>query len=168
MPQPLGRPAKLPGLADTPCRQKGASLIEILVAVLVLSLGLLGLAGMHLRSLRASLSSEQRTQAVFLGQYLMELMRVDKASALQGAYNTSGGTATPVCTPPALPTANFAQAELRQWMLAAKASIGPQNPGKTCAAVDCNSAGLCTVRLQWDDSLGGGLSEQSITLTSGL
>ncbi len=153
-------------LASSPRRQRGASLIEILVATLVLSLGMLGLAGMHLRSLRASLSSAQRTQAVFLSQYLLELIRVDRASALQGAYNTSGGLAAPVCTPPALPTANFAQAEFRGWMLTAKAHVGTIHPDRTCAAVDCNSAGLCTVRLQWDDSPGGGTSDQSMTVTS--
>lgn len=150
--------------------QAGASLIEILVAALILSLGLLGLAGMQARALRASISSEQRTQAIFLSHYLLDLMRVDQVSALQGVYNTPGGLSNPACAASALPTPaiNFAQTELRVWVDRVKASIGTANPAKTCVAVDCTQAGVCTVRLHWDDSPAGGLADQAITVTSRL
>ncbi len=144
---------------------RGVSLIEILVAVLILSVGVLGLAGMQVRALRTSISSEQKTQAVVLAHYLLELMRVDRTSALDGLYNTTGGLTTPLCAVPAVPAAgSFASSELRDWMLSVQTGLGPAaNP---CVAVACDALGLCSVRLQWDDTAAGGLPDQSLTVTS--
>ena len=148
---------------------RGASLIEILVAVLILSVGVLGLAAMQVRSMRTTISSEQKTQAVVLAQYLLDLMRVDRSSAVQGLYNTAGGLAAPLCVLPAVPAAGaFASAELRSWMASVQAGLGPAAAASTCVAVDCDVLGLCSVRLQWDDTAAGGLPDQSLTLTSRL
>ncbi|MEY4710617.1 MAG: type pilus modification protein PilV [Pseudomonadota bacterium] len=161
-------PAAL-GCSRRPRRAHGASLIEILVAVLVLSLGLLGLASMQVRALRALISSEQRTQAVALIHSLLEVMRVDRASALGGDYNTLGGTATPLCTLPPAPAAGLlAQAQLREWLDDAKDRLGPGQAATTCAVVACDAQGVCSVRLQWDDRAAGGPSDQSVTVTSRL
>jgi type IV pilus assembly protein PilV len=143
---------------------RGASLIEILVAVLILSVGVLGLAAMQVRSMRTTISSEQKTQAVILAHYLLDLMRVDRSSAVQGLYNTAGGLAAPLC---ALPAAGaFASSELRSWMASVQAGLGPAAVASTCVAVDCDALGLCSVRLQWDDTAAGGLPDQSLTVTS--
>ncbi len=160
---PLARRGRSPqGTAG----QRGASLIELLVAVLILSLGLLGLAGMQARALRAQMSSEQRTQAVVLVQELLEVMRVDRASAMQGDYNTAGGADTPLCAVPSA-AASFAQLALSDWLTQAKASLGGDQ-ATTCAVVTCDALGVCSVQLAWDDSAAGGLSNQSIALTSRL
>lgn len=152
-----------------PCDARGVSLIEILVAVLILSVGVLGLTAMQVRSMRASISSEQKTQAVVLAQYLLDLMRVDRESAVQGLYNTAGGLAAPICALPAVSAAGaFASSELRSWMASVQAGLGPAAAASTCVAVDCDVLGLCSVRLQWDDTAAGGLPHQSLTLTSRL
>lgn len=146
---------------------RGVSLIEILVAVLILSVGVLGLAAMQVRSMRATISSEQKTQAVVLAQYLLDLMRVDRSSAVQGLYNTAGGLAAPICALPAIPAAGaFASSELPGWMASVQAGLGPG--ASTCVAVNCDALALCSVRLQWDDTAAGGLPDQSLTLTSRL
>lgn len=138
------------------------------MAVLILSLGLLGLAGMQARALRAQVSSEQRTQAVVLINALLEVMRVDRASAVQGRYDTAGGAATPLCTVPSVAAAaSLAQRELSDWLTQAKASLGG-DPATTCAVVTCDALGVCSVQLEWDDSAAGGLSNQSIAVTSRL
>lgn len=145
---------------------RGVSLIEILVAVLILSVGVLGLAAMQVRSMRATISSEQKTQAVVLAQYLLDLMRVDRSSAVQGLYNT-GGLAAPICALPAVSAADeFARSELRGWMASVQAGLGPG--ASTCVAVNCDALALCSVRLQWDDTSAGGLPDQSLTVTSRL
>lgn len=146
-------------------RHQGASLVEILVAVLVLSLGLLGLAGMQLRALRGSHSSVQRTQAVILGQYLLDLMRVDRQSALQGSYNTPATAAAPLlCALPSGTPTGLAQLESRAWFAEVKSKLGRANDSTTCVRVVCDLQGLCSVQLQWDDSASGGLPVQRLSL----
>ncbi len=150
-------------------RPRGASLVEVLVAVLVLSVGLLGLVGMQLRALRGNQSSVQRTQAVFLGQYLLDLMRVDRQSALQGDYNTSDSLTAPgLCALPSPPsaTAGLARNESHAWFTQVKSQLGRIDDSTTCVRVHCDTQGLCTVEVQWDDSASGGLPAQSLSLST--
>ncbi|WP_347136699.1 type IV pilus modification protein PilV [Parahaliea mediterranea] len=56
-------------------RQSGAGLVEVLIAVLVLAIGLLGLVGMQLAAKRASYEATQRTIATGLVRDLIERMR---------------------------------------------------------------------------------------------
>jgi len=154
---------------ETTGRQRGASLIEILVAVLILSLGLLGLASMQLRAMRGAVSSVQRTQAVILSHYILDLMRVDRVAASGGLYNTPGGLNQPLCAAPQAAPANFSQAELFDWFTRVKAQIGQPADVTTCAAIDCNAqSGVCTIQLQWDDSASGGLPNQTLAITTQL
>jgi len=57
--------------------QKGFTLIEILITVIVLSIGLLGLAGLQISGLRANLSSEARSKASILANDIAERMRTN-------------------------------------------------------------------------------------------
>lgn len=56
-------------------KQHGASLIEVLVALLIFTVGLLGLAAMQLNSLQSTADSGQRSQSVWLMQDFIERMR---------------------------------------------------------------------------------------------
>lgn len=55
--------------------QKGVTLIEVLVTLLVTTVGLLGLAALQLNAMQATVDSSQRSQAVWLMQDLIERMR---------------------------------------------------------------------------------------------
>lgn len=57
--------------------QKGFTLIEILITVIVLSIGLLGLAGLQINGLRANMSSETRSKATLLANDIAERMRTN-------------------------------------------------------------------------------------------
>ncbi len=57
--------------------QTGSSLIEVLVTLLVFSVGLLGLAAMQLNALQGSADSGQRSQAVWLAQDMAERIRAN-------------------------------------------------------------------------------------------
>ncbi|MBY5970152.1 type IV pilus modification protein PilV [Halomonas denitrificans] len=59
---------------STPARQRGFSLLEALVALLLLSVGLLGIAGLQLRSLQGAHSSIQRSLADLAAQDARELL----------------------------------------------------------------------------------------------
>ena len=60
-------------------RQSGFSMIEVLIALLVLAFGLLGLAFMQTLNLRYTKSAQQRTQAVNLASELLDTMRANRS-----------------------------------------------------------------------------------------
>lgn len=63
--------------------QHGFSLIEVLVAVVVLSFGLLGMVGVQAFAMQANRDSRQQAQAASLARELSELMRNNNIVALQ-------------------------------------------------------------------------------------
>lgn len=74
-------------------RQSGISLIEVLVAVLVLAIGLLGIAGLQTAALATNFSSYQSTQAAALSQSMAERMRANAAGVIAGNYSLTAGSA---------------------------------------------------------------------------
>ena len=68
-----------------PSASRGFTLLEVLVALLVLSIGLLGLAGMQTLSLKNNNSALMRSQAVVLAYDAIDLMRSNRAGALKGS-----------------------------------------------------------------------------------
>jgi type IV pilus assembly protein PilV len=70
------------GMKTTICRsvnqEAGIALIEVLVAVLVLAIGLLGMAAMQVQSSQMTNGAEQRTQAILLTADMMERIRANR------------------------------------------------------------------------------------------
>lgn len=62
-------------MTPAPARERGLSMIEVMVAVLVLSLGLLGLAALQGVSLRNNQSANYRTQATNLAYEFIDTAR---------------------------------------------------------------------------------------------
>ena len=76
-------------------RQRGHSLIEVLISMVVLAIGLLGLAGLQTRVSVAEMESYQRTQALLLVQDMADRIATN-ASALRA--DIKNGTTTSVYT----------------------------------------------------------------------
>ncbi|QQP98069.1 type IV pilus modification protein PilV [Lysobacter enzymogenes] len=76
------------GAVRRPRSQRGLSLIEVLISVLVLGMGLLGLAMLQTTNLRLAQSSNQRTIATNLGSDLLDDIRSNRLLAAQygGTY----------------------------------------------------------------------------------
>ena len=81
-------------------RQAGFSLLEVLIATLVLSAGLLGLAGLQIAGMKTTHNSYQMQQATWLVHDLLERMRVNRAGAYAGNYNGTLDGATACGTAP--------------------------------------------------------------------
>lgn len=118
-------------------------MLEVLVAIVVLSIGLLGLAGLMASSLKNSHSAYQRTQATWLAYDVLDRMRANRAVALAGGYNlalgaTPGGSA-------------LAAADLSEWDAALSNTL-PVGDGSI--AVTAN--GRATIIVQWNDARGTG------------
>jgi type IV pilus assembly protein PilV len=71
-------------------RQRGASLIEVLISMLILALGLLGFAGMHMVGLKSNHSAQLRSQATLLAHDLADRMRSARDAALDGQFDDGG------------------------------------------------------------------------------
>lgn len=91
----------------TSSRMKGFGLIEVLVAVLLVSIGLLGAAGMHVRAVEYTMDTERRQMAAMVASELMETMRSDTTTVLQatgipksdlGGYAKAKAAALPTIT----------------------------------------------------------------------
>lgn len=90
-------------------RQSGITLVEVLITVLVLAIGLLGIAALQTTAMTGNYTSYQYTQAAFLAQSMLERIRANRNAYASGNsyYNLAAGTAPSVanscyssaCTP---------------------------------------------------------------------
>jgi type IV pilus assembly protein PilV len=108
-------------------RQRGASLLEVLVTLVVVVLGLLGLAGLHARLQTAELESYQRSQALLLMRDMASRISVNKGEAALYAQAPQTLGAGMTC-----PTANATLADRDRiaWCAAlqgAAETVGPAN-----------------------------------------
>jgi len=146
----------------------GFSLIEVLVALVILSVGLLGLAGLQATSLRANQTSLQSSQAAILAYDMADRVRANITNAttnyhLPAATPTVGCMTTAGCT-----AAQLAQNDMSQWNASLTQALpGGQGvicvdstPGDGDSATDhdCDgnaSGNLFAVKLWWDDDRDG-------------
>lgn len=97
--------------------QRGVSLVESLVALLILALGILGLAGTQARMLVENRIANQRAIAIGLIDTLAHSMTINPGAARAGNYTLAwAATAAPVtCQLTPCSPAVFAQQDLSQW-----------------------------------------------------
>lgn len=140
--------------------QYGVGLIEVLVAVLVLSIGFLGMGALLARSMSTNNSSMARSMATIASYSILDAMRADSRNAKQGAYNTDSPITTDACP---TDTDTLAKAQLAQWCDLLKHSLGAAS--STSGQVDCQSDGTCAITITFDDSRAGdgGSDKQQLT-----
>lgn len=71
----------------TEMHQRGVSLIEVLVAVLIFSIGLIGVAGLLVMATRSNHAAYLRTQVTFLAGNMADRMRANPVGVWKGSYN---------------------------------------------------------------------------------
>jgi type IV pilus assembly protein PilV len=144
-------------------RYRGFSLLEVLIALLIFSLGLLGMAGLMVVSVKTNQSAYLRTQASFLAQSMVDRIRMNlgQVNDYNGEYGEdtvedAGCGAAEPCSPE-----EIAERDKAIWSQQLVDSL----PNAT-ASIDCdgeslgNSAqlgaapysGLCTFTIQWDET----------------
>lgn len=123
--------------------QRGVGLIEVLIAVLVMAIGLLGIAALQATALRNSQGSMERSQAVIQSYTIFDAMRANRVAALsKSEYNTG----KMMCA--AGSTDTLAQKDINRWLTAMQSTLG----ASTCGQIQCGNDGLCKVSVQWDDT----------------
>lgn len=140
-------------------KQTGVGLIEILIAVLVLSIGFLGMAALQAKSLSTNNSSMARSMATVASYSILDAMRADRSNALAGAYD-----GTVKAGPGSCPNAGtLVQTQLHDWCVELGNVLGAADT--TQGIVSCNGD-QCTVTVQFDDSRagdGGATNQQVVT-----
>lgn len=144
--------------------QRGVALLEVLIAFLILSVGLIGFSALQVRTLKATQSTLQRTKAVMLANYILDSMRANKAAAITSPSGYQLSTNT--CTTPNF-SGTLADNDRVNWFNELQGALGSADT--TCADLDCTPAGVCTINIYWDDSRAlGGSGAQTLKLVSAL
>jgi len=137
-------------------KQQGFTLIEILVAVLVLSVGVLGLVGMESLSLQNNQEAYHRSQATLLAYELADRMRANPDIE----YNVSipstdpGGCVFYSGTPTACTSSALRQKDLYDWNQKIS-SLLPLGVGNTPVL----SGGVYSISISWDNDKDGSLDK---------
>jgi type IV pilus assembly protein PilV len=122
--------------------QRGFSIIEVLVAAIILSIGMLGLAGLQIRTLRNNQSALERGIAIIETHAIADALRGDRVNATNGLFDIALADAAPS-------PGTFATTVLAGWRANLITELGASATG----AVDCNGA-RCLITIRWDDSRG--------------
>ena len=138
-------PQSIPPLPAS--RQRGFSMVEVLVAAVVLSIGMLGLAGLQVRTLRSNQSALERAVAVVQTHAIADALRADRINASNGLFDIALGAADPAGT-------TFAAIAVAGWRANLREALGANATG----SVDCNG-NSCAIIVQWEEhttKAGGG------------
>ncbi|WP_266169527.1 type IV pilus modification protein PilV [Dyella subtropica] len=145
--------------------QSGVGLIEVLVAVLVLSIAFLGIAALQATSLSTNNSAMARSMATIASYSIMDSMRADLSNAKAGSYNNTGASALDASACPASSSSSsLAVVQLNQWCGQLGATFGKSSSTK--GDISCSGSGDCTIIVTFDDSRAGagGSSTQKVTV----
>ncbi len=98
-------------------KQSGFTMVEVLVALVVLAIGLLGIAALYLNSLQSGRTAVYRTQAVNLAADLADRIRMNRtAVAGYGTLFADAVVAIPACdTTGGCTNAELAATDLSRW-----------------------------------------------------
>ncbi len=129
--------------------QAGVSLLESLVALLVLALGIMGLAGVQTRVLVDTRTANHRATAIGLINDINNRMLLNKDAAVQGSYNSVwGATVTAInCVSSASNTtrctgAQLAQSDLNLWLANVRSVLPSGDAQIFTSATDARQIGI--------------------------
>ncbi len=144
----------------------GFGMIEVLVTVVILSIGLLGLTGLQLTSLRANKTAEFRTQVSWLAYDMSDRMRANIGGVDAGDYDNTDPIEIDACLSLAgCSVAEMAQHDTFEWITAIQTTL-PDGNGVVCidstpsdgisGAPQCDGIGsVYAIKVWWDDDRDG-------------
>lgn len=124
--------------------QQGASLIEVLVTIVILAIGLLGIAGLQATSVQSNYSAYYRSQATLLAHDISERMRANRTDGLASSSDSSFPTSSSSNSV----SGTQAQKDKAQWLN----SLALQLPDGT--GMIAKSGTTLTISVRWNDNRG--------------
>lgn len=138
-------------------KQSGFSLIETLVTLVILAFGLLGLAGLHMVSLKNNQASQMRAQATMYGYDIIDRMRSNCGAAHAGSYNISLSSSIPTGS-------DMVSGDVAAW----RNGLATLLSGTGSVAVDSGNR-QATIVIQWDESrVSGGVGTHQVQINGAL
>lgn len=132
--------------------QTGFTLVEVLVALVILCVGLLGLAGLHLSGLRNNESAYLRSQATLQAYDMVDRMRANLAGLEAGGYDViTALVGDPGCISVGCTPLQMAAYDAFEWNTA-NAGLLPSGSGTVTGA---GTGSVFTVTVAWDDTKSG-------------
>lgn len=163
-----------PGRYDL--RQTGIGLIEILIAVVLISMGFLAAARMQVEGMRFSQSAYFQSQAYFLASDMIDRMRSNIPGVTRGYYSgksTSAQASDPECDVSQCQPLGIAEQDLFDWSthlhsLEGNSSFVAALSGSSTKAakgeiIDVGN-GIFAVVMTWNEVIGGDDAEQSFRI----
>lgn len=126
---------------------RGFTLLEVMIAVLIMAIGLLGFALLQTMSVRFTQSANQRTKATNLAYDVLDQMRSNR---LLAAQYTGASFDKDAVVPPACPQQNVGDISVTIngtiWRCRVRQALGDGSSG----VVTYNN-GVATVTIRWND-----------------
>lgn len=129
----------------TGLKQRGVGLIEVLVALFVLAVGVLGAAAMQTNALKFNQTASFRSQATFLAYEITDAMRANRTVALAGGYDIGLDDDAEEPDDEDAECAPVATCDLLQW----RNRLSQRLPLGTGAIAHNNQ--VFTITIQWDE-----------------
>jgi type IV pilus assembly protein PilV len=125
------------GRSDLRQAQRGVSMIEVLVTIVILAFGLLGMAGLQMRLQSSEMESYQRTQALMLVHDLKGRLETNRLEAAK--YAVGAPLAAPVGAgmncPATSPASTRVELDVAEWCEALKGAAESSGGNKVGAMV---------------------------------
>ncbi|WP_150914581.1 type IV pilus modification protein PilV [Marinobacter halotolerans] len=153
-------------LHKAPGNQSGVTMIEVLVAVLILAIGLLGVAGLQSISLKNTSDVFFEQQAMSASADLINRIMANQAAASNGDYADAPPTTAPTTDCSSTTCSSEAMADWDLWQWSQTLTTGLGAPPSAAANVSWDAAkGEYEVAITWDAN-GAGSSYSAPTCTS--
>ncbi len=115
---------------------RGMTLIEVLIAIVIFAIGLLGIAALQVAGLRYTKSTQTRTIAVLQAENLADRMRANLVAVADGNYESPQNPATDCsvdeCTPK-----DMADYDWARWLEETRLALGSSNSDANVNATVC-------------------------------
>lgn len=146
----------------------GFTLIEVLVAIVIFSIGLLGIASLQVAGLRFAGGSQHRAVATMQGQNMADRMLANLAGVEDGDYNITGSIPTSYttdCDGNDCTSSDLAEYDLVTWNQS-NADILPNGDGVVCIDSTpndgdssnwaCDDTGdVYAIKIEWQERIAG-------------
>lgn len=133
-------------------RQHGVGLIEILISLLVLSIGLLGMSALQINASKQSHSLMLRTQAINLAYDIADRLRVNSTQAFNDNYLVAINSEKTAFPAPAVGTTNIAISDIRDFFDKAESLPGGDfSIGAATQVINGLPARRFTIQICWQD-----------------